>query len=280
MDKNSTFELNNGTRIPVIGFGTNVLQGESGIKDIQRALEAEYRLIDTAQSYENEEEVGLAVENSPVPRQDIFITTKITDENQGRELTFESTHASLEKLRTDYVDLLLVHWPNLDDFDISLETWQALISLQEQGIARAIGVSNYTPDLIQLTIDESGVIPAVNQVEFHPFLFQKDLMDYCQSQNILVESYCPIARAEHTQAPILQHLSEKYDKSPVQVILRWHLEHGLVPIPRSTNPDHIEANLDIFDFSLTDEEVAKMDELDMNYRIVNPEKGPPSWRKA
>lgn len=269
----STFTLNNGAEIPVLGFGTNVLQGPSGINDIQTALDAGYRLIDTAQSYGNEAEVGKAIAASPVAREDIFITTKITDENQGYQLTMDSFESSLEKLQMTVVDLLLVHWPNVENFDLSIETWKALIDLQDQGKAKTIGVSNYTPELIQKTIDATGVVPAVNQVEFHPFLFQEELLTYCKEQDILIESYCPIARAKRTDNPVLQRLAAKYDKSPVQVILRWHLEHGLVPIPRSTNPDHIRANTDIFDFSLTSSEVSEMDTLDDNYRIVDPKKG-------
>ena len=273
MNIKSTFALNNGVQIPVLGFGTNVLQGASGIKDIQTALDAGYRLIDTAQSYGNETEVGKAINASPVPREDIFVTTKITDENQGYQRTRDSFKSSLERLQLDAVDLLLVHWPNVENFSLSIETWKALIDLQEQGKARAIGVSNYTPELLQKTIDATGIIPTVNQVEFHPFLFQEELLTYCKEQNILIESYCPIARAKRTDNPVLQRLAEKYAKSPVQVILRWHLEHGLVPIPRSTNPEHIKANTELFDFSLTESEVAEMDALDDNFRIVDPKKG-------
>ena len=273
MNIKSTFTLNNGVQIPVLGFGTNVLQGHSGIKDIQTALDAGYRLIDTAQSYGNETEVGKAINASPVPIEEIFVTTKIDDENQGYQRTLDSFKSSLEKLQLDAIDLLLVHWPNVENFDLSIETWKALIDLQAQGKARAIGVSNYTSELLQKTIDATGVTPAVNQVEFHPYLFQEELLAYCKDQNILIESYCPIVRAKRTDHPVLQHLAEKYDKSPVQIYLRWHLEHGLVPIPRSTNPDHIRANADIFDFSLTTSEVAEMDALDDNYRIIDPKKG-------
>lgn len=273
MNIKSTFTLNNGVQIPILGFGTNVLQGPSGIKDIQTALDAGYRLIDTAQSYGNEAEVGKAINASPVPREEIFVTTKITDENQGYQQTLDSFKSSLEKFQLDTVDLLLVHWPNVENFDLSIETWKALIELHEQGKAAAIGVSNYTPKLLQKTIDATGVTPAVNQVEFHPFLFQEELLTFCKEQNILIESYCPIARAKRTDNPVLQRLAEKYTKSPIQIILRWHLEHGLVPIPRSTNPHHIRANTNIFDFSLTTSEVAEMDAMDDNYRIVDPKKG-------
>ncbi len=279
MNMNSTFTLNNDTEMPILGFGTNVLNGPSGIQTIQRALAVGYRLIDTAQSYENEEEVGQAIAESDVPREDVFITTKITDENQGFQATLDSFAVSLRKLRTDYVDLLLIHWPFTTDFTRSIETWRALIKLKEEGKARAIGVSNYTPAFIDQTIDATGVVPAVNQVEFHPFLFQKSLMQHCKAKGIQIESYCPIARAEFSDHPLLQHLSEKYRKSPVQIILRWQFAHDLIPIPRSSDPKHIKENTDIFDFSLTEEEVTKMDALDRNYRIVNPDKGPEAWKQ-
>lgn len=277
MAANDALNLNNGVKIPLIGFGTNVLRGPDGVRAIQSALAAGYRLIDTAQSYGNEDVVGRAVAESDVPRQDVFITTKIDDENQGTEAASASLEASLQKLRTDYVDLLLIHWPYPGDFSRSLETWRALIDLQAAGKARAIGVSNYTIDLIRKTIDDSGVAPAVNQVEFHPFLFQKDLMDYCHENDIVIESYCPIARAERSDNPVLQRLATKYDKSPVQIILRWQIEHQLVPIPRSMDPGHIQGNFDIFDFALTDDEMRAVDELNEDYRIINPEKGPAGW---
>jgi diketogulonate reductase-like aldo/keto reductase len=277
MTADRTLTLNNGVIIPRIGFGTNVLRGAEGVAAIQTALAAGCRLIDTAQSYHNEDVIGRAVAESEVPRQDVFITTKIDDENQGTDATIESLEVSLRKLQTDYVDLLLIHWPYPGDFDRSLETWHTLIDLQAAGKARAIGVSNYTTDLVQKTIDDSGVVPAVNQVEFHPFLFQKGLMDYCQQNGVLIESYCPIARAERSDNPVLQRLAKKYDKSPVQIILRWQLEHDLVPIPRSMNPKHIQGNLDIFDFTLTEEEVRAVDGLNEDYRIINPGKGPAGW---
>jgi len=277
MNINTQYRLNDHTALPVMGFGTNVLKGTSGIQAIKTALDAGYRLIDTAQSYGNEEEVGRAIAESSLNREDIFITTKITDENQGYRNTIDSTEVSLQKLQTNYIDLLLVHWPDIEDFAHSIDTYKALIDLREQGKVKTIGVSNYTPKLVQDTIDATHVVPAVNQVEFHPFLFQKELLEYCNEREIRLEAYCPIARAEKMEAPVLQRLAEKYEKSPIQVILRWHIEHGIVPIPRSSDPEHIKANADIFDFSLSEEEVAEMNGLHENYRIVNPEKGPESW---
>jgi len=273
----ATVQLNDGTEMPRIGFGTNVLQGSTGVNAIRIALDSGYRLIDTAQSYDNEREVGQAIAESAVPREELYITTKITDQNQGYYKTIESYERSLEKLHLDHVDLLLVHWPNIQDFTRSISTYRAILDLREQGKVTSIGVSNYTPELIQQTIDATGDIPTVNQVEFHPFLFQEELLDYCQDNEIRIESYCPIARAERRENPLLQKLAKKYGKSTIQIILRWHLEHGLVPIPRSSDPEHIQENISIFDFSLTSDEVRAMDGLDEDYRIIHPKKAPRSW---
>lgn len=277
MTKIANLSLNDGQRIPPIGFGTNVLRGRKGIDSILTALDAGYRLIDTAQSYDNEEIVGAAVAESSVPRQELVLTTKITDAHQGYQQTLDSFEVSLAKLKTDWVDILLVHWPNVQDFERSLETWRALIDLQQAGKVTTIGVSNCTPDLLQRTIDASGMVPALNQVEFHPFLVQKDLLAYCQQKEIRIEAYCPIARAERAGHPVLQQLAAKYQKSPVQIMLRWHVELGIIPIPRSENPDHIRANFQIFDFSLEEDEVREISGLNENYRIIKPDKSPPGW---
>jgi methylglyoxal/glyoxal reductase len=277
MNAQTHCQLNDQTALPVIGFGTNVLKGEPGIKTIKTALKVGYRLIDTAQSYGNEEEVGQAIAESAVSRDEVFLTIKIADENQGYQQTLDSVDVSLNKLQIDTIDLLLVHWPTIENFDLSINTFRALIELREQGKVKTIGVSNYTQKLLQKTIDTTQVVPAVNQVEFHPFLYQDDLLTYCNERKIKIEAYCPIARAEKTKAPVLQRLATKYEKSPVQVILRWHIEHGLIPIPRSTDPEHIKANTKIFDFSLTSTEVEEIDGLHEGYRIVNPKKGPKSW---
>ena len=277
MNKFTKITLNDGSLMPVIGLGTVHLMSAEGKQAMLAALESGYRMIDTAQSYDNEETVGEAVRESKIPRQDVFITTKIHDENQGYTSTMDSFYDSLKRLQMDYVDLLLVHWPNVDNFERSLDTWQALIDLRGQDKAKSIGVSNYTRDFIQTTINHSGVTPSVNQVEFSPFLYQAELMKYCKSKGIKIQAYSPIVRAKRDDNPLLQTLAEKYHKSPVQVILRWHIEHGVVPIPRSLNPAHIKNNIDIFDFSLSEDEVKAIDDLDEGLRLVHPEKAPEEW---
>jgi diketogulonate reductase-like aldo/keto reductase len=277
MNIESKATLNNGTKMPYLGLGTWDLRGESGKQAIAFALEIGYRHLDTAQSYRNEAQVGQAVIESGIPREEIFITTKVDNPMQGAEKSARALEESLEKLQTDYVDLYLIHWPDVRHFDRSLETWETLIKLQEQGKTKAIGVSNYTIKLIQQTIDSSSVIPAVNQVEFHPFLVQKDLLQYCRDQGVQLESYSPLARAKRSDNPLLQRLADKYGKTPEQVILAWHLAHDLVTIPRSGNPDHIQANAEIFDIPLTPEEVDQIDGLDTHYRIVNTANPPEGW---
>ncbi len=270
-------KLNNGVGMPFLGFGTWDLRGDEGKEAIKFALEVGYRHIDTAQGYHNEAQVGEAINESGLPRNEIFITTKVTNSMQGAQKTADALEESLQKLQTDYADLYLIHWPDVNHFDRSLETWTTMGDLQSQGKVRAIGVSNYTIDLLQKTIDASGIVPAVNQVEFHPFLYQKDLLDYCQAQGIQLESYSPIVRAKRSDNPLLQRLAEKYEKTPEQVILAWHLAHELVAIPRSGDPDHIQANADIFDIPLTDEEIEAMDHLDEDYRIVTSATAPKGW---
>ncbi len=234
-------------------------------------------MIDTAQSYDNEKIVGEAAHESSIPREGLFITTKIQDKHQGRASTIESLNDSLSKLKMDYVDLLLIHWPNMEKFDLSLETWQTLIELKHQGKTRAIGVSNYTQDVIQKTIDASGVIPSINQVEFHPFLYQEDLLSYCKSKGIRIQAYSPILRAKRTEDQPLQTLAKKYSKTPVQIILRWHIEHGTIPIPRSSTRQHMMENIDIFDYSLNECEIEAMDAMDEDFRLIHPAKAPDAW---
>jgi len=273
----STLSLNNGMEIPCLGFGTWRLQDETCYQAALFALEAGYRLIDTAQIYENEVEVGQAVADSQIERGALFITTKISNDNQGYEKAIDSTVTSLTKLKMAYMDLLLIHWPIAGDFERTLETWRALIELRKTGLTRAIGVSNFTISLTERLIEDSGIIPAVNQVEFHPFLYQEKLLTHARQHGIQLEAYCPIARAERSSEPVLQAVAKEHDKSPAQIMLAWSMVHGLIPLPRSKNPLHIRENADAFDFILSEEEMTMLDGLDENYRIVMPEFAPAEW---
>jgi diketogulonate reductase-like aldo/keto reductase len=264
----STNKLNDGVEIPILGLGTFLSRGEECANAVEYALNHGYSHIDTAQMYHNEHQVGSGWKASKRSRKDIFITTKISNENQGYEKTKKSFEKSLKDLQTDYVDLLLIHWPNMEDFDRTIETWRAMVELQVQGRTRSIGVSNFTSDLIEKLMEKFDVIPAVNQVEFHAFLYQKDLLAYSQAKDIQVEAYSPIARAKMFDHPGLQNVVKKHDKTPAQVMLAWLIHHDLVVIPKSIHPKRIDENADIF-FDLDNEDLAILDNLEPQVRLVN-----------
>jgi methylglyoxal/glyoxal reductase len=272
----STAKLNNGVEIPYLGLGTWLSRGKACEKIVEYALTHDYSLIDTAQAYDNEQEVGKGWKASGQPRDKIFITTKIRNSNQGYDRAKDSFTNSLKALQTDYVDLLLIHWPDIDNFDITIETWQALIELQEKGLCRSIGVSNFTIPLIEKLVQRSDVIPAANQVEFHTFLFQKDLLDYCRENNIQIEAYSPIARAKFLDNDQLQRVAKKYQKTAAQVMLAWCVNHDLVVIPKTVNKDRIKENADIF-FELDNQSMESLNNLGPETRLVDGAWAPPSW---
>jgi len=271
----STTTLNNGVEMPILGLGTWQSRGNKCEHAVQFALNNGYMMIDTAQAYSNEAQVGRGWKASGRSRQDIFITTKIRNSNQGFEKTKHSFEKSLENLQTDYVDLLLIHWPKKRNFSRTIETWKALVELEDEGLSKSIGVSNFTIPLLEKLLQETEVVPAVNQVEFHTFLYQKDLLDYCREKEIQVEAYSPLARARFLDNDLFQKIAEKYDKTAAQVMLAWCVNHGLVVIPKSTHEGRIKENSDIF-FELEEEDIQKLDTLDRNERLVD---GPwaPDW---
>jgi len=278
MNKTSrTISLNNGVKIPMIGLGTWQARKNDCVEATAFALNHGYSLIDTAQAYDNEKEIGMGWRKSDRKREDIFITTKINNSNQGYQHSKESFEKSLADLQTDYVDLLLIHWPDVRNFGRTIETWQALVDLQEAGLTRAIGVSNFTVPLLEALKAEIDVIPAVNQVEFHPFLYQKKLLNYCRPNKIQIEAYSPIMRGRFFNDSTLQKMAHKYGKTPAQVLLAWGINHQLVVIPKSTNQDRILENADIF-FDLTEEDLAELDDLNRNFRLVaGGAWAPPTW---
>jgi len=273
---NTRIPLNDGNSIPQFGLGVFQLEnGPECERAVTAALEAGVRHIDTAAVYGNEEAVGRALAASGIPREDLFVTTKCWIDDFGRDAARRAFDASRRKLGLDVIDLYLLHWP-VDD--TMMAAWETLVELRAKGHVRSIGVSNFTVRRFeQFFLRHTDIVPAVNQVEFHPFLYQQELLQYCHERKIKIESYCPIARAEKTNAPILQRLSKKYGKTPVQVILRWQIEHKLIPLPRSMDPDHIKANTEVFDFALPEEEVEEINRLDEGYRLITPEKSPDGW---
>ena len=274
-----TIKLTNNVEIPVLGLGTWLSRGRECELAVEFSLNNGYDHIDTAQGYDNEEQVGNGWKASGRAREDIFITTKINNSNQGYEKSTQSFQKSLKDLQTDYVDLLLIHWPDINDFGRTIDTWRALVDLQAQGLCRSIGVSNFDIPLTEQLTSEIDVIPAVNQVEFHTFLYQQELLAYSRQKGIQIEAYSPIARAKFFDHDDLQRIGKKYGKTPAQVMLAWLLNHDLVAIPKSVNEDRIRENADIF-FELADEDMDTLNNLHPQTRLVTGEGTPPSWSES
>jgi methylglyoxal/glyoxal reductase len=262
----STLPLNDGRKLPVLGLG--VWQAGTGarvVRAVTAAIEAGYRLVDTAKLYGNEAEVGEAVRLGVVPREQMFVTTKLWNDDHGRDKARRAFDASLGRLGLDYVDLYLIHWPGAGK---RTETWKALVEIAREGRCRSVGVSNFTIEHLEEVIQASDVVPAVNQVELHPFLFQRELMDYCRGHGIQVQAYSPLARANHLDDPALLALAQAHRRSVAQVMLRWSLQHGLSAIPKSTTPERIRENASIFDFELSSAEMARLDSLGSGSRVA------------
>ena len=265
MNISSTTTLNNGVKMPWFGLG--VFRSEEGsevINAVKVALENGYRSIDTAAIYQNERGVGKAILESGIAREDIFLTSKVWNSEQGYAPTLAAFEESVEKLQTEYLDLYLIHWPKGKR---SVESWKALEELYKKGKIRAIGISNFLIHHLEDFLPECNIIPAVNQVEFHPELIQPELLKYCQSKGIQLEAWSPIMKGKVMEIPTLLEIAEKYRKTPVQVVLRWDIQKGVVTIPKSVKPERIVANSDIFDFELSPEDMARIDALDKNERI-------------
>ncbi|MFC7062716.1 aldo/keto reductase [Halobacillus seohaensis] len=260
-----TVTLQNGLKMPQIGLGVyKVEEGEEVYQTVKSALDIGYRHIDTASFYENEEGVGKAVQESGVARDELFITTKVWNDEQGYEETLEAFTRSLQKLEMDYVDLYLIHWPVPNKFK---QSWKALEKLYQDGKVRAIGVSNFMEHHLEELLKDAEIRPMVNQVEFHPELYQEDLLDYCQQREIQLEAWSPLGRGRYLDDPVLKQLADKYGKTSAQIILKWELQHGIVTIPKSSHKDRQQENADLFDFELTLEEMEQVNGLDKNNRV-------------
>lgn len=256
--------LSNGVEIPRFGLGVFKTREGKEVRDaVSWALEAGYRLIDTAAVYGNEEGVGTAVAESPVPRKDIFITSKVWNSDQGYESTFKAFDVSLKKLKTDYLDLYLIHWPVAGKF---VETWKALEKLYRDGRVRAIGVSNFLEHHLEDLLPEADIVPMVNQVEFHPRLQQPSLQGLCRGKQIWMQAWSPLMRGAVLEIPELMELGRKYGKTPVQITLRWMIQKDILTIPKSVTQSRIRDNGQIFDFALSVEEMTLIDSLDRHIR--------------
>lgn len=257
--------LHNGVKMPWLGLGVfKVSEGNEVEKAVKAAIETGYRSIDTAAFYENEAGVGKGIRESGVPRDEIFVTTKVWNTDQGYDSTLAAFERSRKKLDLDYIDLYLVHWPGRDKY---IETWKALEKLYKEGLVRAIGVSNFQIHHLQNLMANSEIVPMVNQVEYHPRLTQKELHAFCKDQRIQLEAWSPLMRGEVLQHPAITEIAQRYGKTPAQVVLRWDLQQEAVTIPKSIRPERIAENADIYDFELSAEELARIDALNENRRV-------------
>ncbi|MEN3186218.1 MAG: aldo/keto reductase [Atribacterota bacterium] len=257
-----------GTKIPVIGFGTWDIRGEVGEKAVLSALSLGYRHIDTAEFYDNEERIGSAIRKSGVPREEIFLTTKVWYTHLRWEDVKKSCEESLRKLKTDYVDLYLIHWPT-ESVPLE-ETIGAMEKLREEGKIRFLGVSNFDISLLEKALQVASSPVLTNQVECHPYLTQQDLLRYCQEKNVMLTAYSPLARGRLLGDPVLTRIGEKYGKSPNQVALRWLVQRKMVAaIPKAQSIEHQKENLEIFDFALTSEEMEEIGRLDRGEKVAS-----------
>ncbi|MBX6395038.1 MAG: aldo/keto reductase [Alicyclobacillaceae bacterium] len=257
--------LSNGVRMPWLGLGVyKVKDGDEVERAVKTAVHVGYRSIDTAAFYQNETGVGRAVRECGVPREELFITTKVWNTDQGYESTLRAFEESRKKLGMDYIDLYLIHWPVKGKYK---ETWKALEKLYKDGWVRAIGVSNFQVHHLEDLLADCEIVPMVNQVEYHPRLTQKPLLTYCREKNIQLEAWSPLMRGQILDNPVVKELAEKYQKTPAQIILRWDLEHRVVTIPKSVREERIRENAEIFDFALSPEDVAKLDGLNRDQRV-------------
>ncbi|WP_199617129.1 aldo/keto reductase [Paenibacillus alkalitolerans] len=260
-----TVTLNNGVKMPWLGLGVwRVEEGPQVEDSVSAAIAHGYRSIDTAAVYGNETGVGKAIRESRVKREDLFVTTKVWNADQGYESTLRAYDESLKRLGLDYVDLYLVHWPVKGKYR---DTWKALRKLYADGRVRAVGVSNFNIHHLQDIMADGDIVPAVNQVEYHPLLSQRDLLAFCKENGIQLEAWSPLMQGNNLNDETLVRLADKYGKTPAQIVLRWDLQNGVVTIPKSVRPERIRENADVFDFELSPEDMDRINAMNKNRRL-------------
>jgi 2,5-diketo-D-gluconate reductase A len=264
-------ELNDGGTMPRIGFGVFQVAPEETVEAVSYALQTGYRAVDTAAAYGNEREVGHAVRASGIRREEVFVTTKLWNNDHGSESAHRAFDRSLERLGFDYVDLYLIHWP-APGRGLYVETWEALVELKAAGRARSIGVSNFEIEHLERVVDATGVAPAVNQVELHPRLQQPELRRFHDGHGMVTEAWSPIAKGRVLDDPVISEVAETIGRTPAQVVLRWHLQLGNVVIPKSVTPARIKENFRVFDFTLDDDAMRRIEALDAGER-TGPDPG-------
>lgn len=260
-----TTTLYNGVKMPWLGFGVfKVKDGDEVVDAVKTAIQAGYCSIDTAKAYNNESGVAQGIRESGIAREDLFITTKVWNSDQGYESTLAAFEESMKRLDLEYLDLYLIHWPVKGKYK---DTWRAMEKLHKEGRIRAIGVSNFQIHHLKDLMMDAAVKPAVNQVELHPLLIQTELRNYCSKHEIQIEAWSPLGQGNLMNHPLLQDIAAKYGKSPAQVILRWDLQNGIVTIPKSVTPERIRANTELYDFELTAEEIEQINGLNEDKRF-------------
>lgn len=256
------FNLLNGVEIPNIGFGTSLIIEDECIQNVKQALEVGYRHIDTAAAYNNEEYIGQAIKESNIPREEIFITSKVWKDSMGYENTIISFNNTIRKLGVNYIDLFLIHWPSNKDEKINIETWKALEELYEKGKVRAIGVSNFLKNHLQPILNNCKVQPMVNQLEYHPGLIRKETINFCKDNNIIIEAWAPLGKGKMLQNEQLIEIAKKYNKSVAQICIRWCLQNGVLPLPKSSNIERMKQNKEVFDFEISTEDMNNINNME------------------
>lgn len=248
-------KLNNGNYIPSIGYGTSMVTGIECIDIIKRAINVGYTHIDTASAYKNEKEIGQAIKESNIDRDKLFITSKVWKDSMGYENTLKSFNQTLKDLQLEYVDLFLVHWPKNNDKQLNIDTWKALEKLYKDGKAKSIGVSNFLKKHLEIILENSEIVPAVNQIEFHPGLIRKETIDFCKENNIVIEAWSPLGKGKMLNNETLINIAKKYNKSVAQICLKWCLQNDVIPLPKSESEERMKQNLDLFDFEISVEDM-------------------------
>lgn len=262
--------LNDGARIPQVGLGVWQTPNNEAAPAVKAALDAGYRHVDTAAVYENEEGVGEGIRQSGLARADIFLTTKLWNTDQGYEQTLKAFDASLKRLGTDYVDLYLIHWPSAHR-GLFVDTWKAFVKLKEEGRAKSIGVSNFHPEHIEKIVAETGVVPVINQIELHPDFQQREARDFHDKHKIATQSWSRLGQGKLLGHPVIADIAGKLGRTPAQVIIRWHIDNGLVVIPKSVTPSRIVENFKVFDFKLSAEDLEELNALDDAGARIGPD---------